>query len=55
MRKKIFFVLGILFFVGIVFFVLQGPKFFPIILEFLFNREIELKKTENNIYVFKSV
>ncbi|EKD65127.1 MAG: cell envelope-related transcriptional attenuator [uncultured bacterium] len=51
MRKKIFFVLGILFFVGIVFFVLQGPKFFPIILEFLFNREIELKKTENNINV----
>lgn len=51
MRKKILIAIGALLLVGIVIVVLQTSKLYPILFELLFNRDIELKKVENNINI----
>lgn len=51
MRKKALIAIGALFFVGICFVVLQTSKFYPILFQLLFNRDIELKKVENSVNI----
>lgn len=51
MRKKALIAIGALFFVGTVIVVLQTSKFYPILFQLLFNREIQLKKTDSNVNI----
>src|SRR3989304_9709252 len=51
MRKKVIIAIGALFFIGIIIIVFQTSRLFPILFELLFNRDIELKKVENNINI----
>jgi len=48
MRKKIFLILAAVFTIVIVIGVIQTSKFYPIIFQLLFNREIQLKKANTN-------
>ena len=51
MRKKIFLTLAAIFTIVIVIGVIKTSKFYPIIFQLLFNREIQLKKADNNINI----
>ena len=51
MPKKIFLILAAVFTIVIVISVIQTSKFYPIIFQLLFNREIQLKKADNNINI----
>ncbi len=51
MRKKIFVVIGVLLLVAISIAIVQTSKFYPILFQLLFNREIQLKKADSNINI----
>jgi len=51
MRKKIFIVIGVLLLIAIGVVIIQTSKFYPILFEILFNREIQLEKGDDNINI----
>lgn len=51
MRKKIFLILSVILLIVIVIGIIQTSKFYPILFQLLFNREIQLKKADNNINI----